>query len=302
MITDFRDFCLWSYVVVDDIWQHIAPLFRRPGPQPTGCSDSELLTMALVAECRGWDEETEAISQWQEYRDLFPHIPERSRFNRRRRNLAQAFNLLRRMLVQMLDVAYERYCTIDSLPVSAVQFHLVPSSPNDWKAYGASYGKVSSKKQTIFGYKLHLLVTVGGVILDFELAPAHAADLTIGAEILEEHTDRIVIGDKAYVSAPLAAQLKEHNRVHLLTLPRANQRKQLPPAVCRIINQTRQIVETVNSQLTEQLHVERNHAVTFDGLCARLYTKLTAHTLCIYLNRLLGNPEWLQIKRLAFPI
>ena len=44
--------------------------------------------MALVAECRGWDEETEAISQWQEYRDLFPHIPERSRFNRRRRNLA----------------------------------------------------------------------------------------------------------------------------------------------------------------------------------------------------------------------
>ena len=25
-----------------------------------------------------------------------------------------------------------------------------------------------------------------------------------------------------------------------------------------------------------------------------------AHTLCIYLNRLLGNPEWLQIKGLAF--
>jgi hypothetical protein len=37
-------------------------------------------------------------------------------------------------------------------------------------------------------------------------------------------------------------------------------------------------------------------------LCARLYTNLTAHTLCIQLNRLLGNPDWLQIKRLAFPI
>jgi hypothetical protein len=32
-----------------------------------------------------------------------------------------------------------------------------------------------------------------------------------------------------------------------------------------------------------------------------LYTKLTAHTLCIALNRLLGNPDWLRIKRLAFP-
>jgi hypothetical protein len=32
-----------------------------------------------------------------------------------------------------------------------------------------------------------------------------------------------------------------------------------------------------------------------------LYTKLTAHTLCIYLNRLLDNPDWLRIKALAFP-
>jgi hypothetical protein len=40
---------------------------------------------------------------------------------------------------------------------------------------------------------------------------------------------------------------------------------------------------------------------SFWGLCARLYTKLTAHTLCLYLNRLLGNPDWLQIKGLAFP-
>jgi hypothetical protein len=33
----------------------------------------------------------------------------------------------------------------------------------------------------------------------------------------------------------------------------------------------------------------------------RLYTKLTAHTLCLYRNRRLGNPDWLQIKGLAFP-
>ncbi|MHB8748561.1 MAG: IS982 family transposase, partial [Aggregatilineales bacterium] len=37
-------------------------------------------------------------------------------------------------------------------------------------------------------------------------------------------------------------------------------------------------------------------------LCTRLLTKLTAHTLCVYLNRLLGKPNFLQIKALAFPI
>jgi len=36
------------------------------------------------------------------------------------------------------------------------------------------------------------------------------------------------------------------------------------------------------------------------GLCARLYTKLTAYTLCIHINRLLEKPQFLQIKALAF--
>jgi hypothetical protein len=29
---------------------------------------------------------------------------------------------------------------------------------------------------------------------------------------------------------------------------------------------------------------------------------LTAHTLCVYLNRLFGKLDFLQIKSLAFPI
>ncbi|MGH2559409.1 MAG: hypothetical protein ACRDJH_10120 [Thermomicrobiales bacterium] len=42
----------------------------------------------------------------------------------------------------------------------------MPSSPAraDWQAYGATFGYVASKQATIFGYKLHLLVTLGGVI------------------------------------------------------------------------------------------------------------------------------------------
>src|SRR5689334_21309485 len=103
MIHEFDDFCLWSYVVVDDIWQQVSGLFRRPGPQPE-CSDSELLTMALVGECRGWDVETELLSYWRDYRHLFPHIPSQSRFNRRRRALMQGFNLVRRVLLSALDI------------------------------------------------------------------------------------------------------------------------------------------------------------------------------------------------------
>jgi len=299
MIESFDDFCTWMYMIVDDIWQQIAPLFKRPGPKPV-CSDSELITMAIVGECRGWDVETEMLSYWREHQDLFPNIPSQSRFNRRRRNLMLAFNLIRRTVLQMLDLAQDTQCVIDSLPVPVVQFYLVPGSTGDWKAHGAAFGKVSSRSETIFGYKLHLLVTMGGLILDFELAPANATDLQVGFEMLTEHTDLDVLGDKAYISAEKAAQLWQHNRVRLRTVPRRNQKKQLPDHLKRIHNKVRQIIETVNGQLSEQFNIEKNHAHTFWGLCTRLYTKLTAHTLCIYLNRLLGNPDFLQIKALAF--
>ena len=300
MINDFSDFCLWMYVIVDDIWQQIEPLFDRPGPKPR-CSDSELISMALIGECRGWNLETEMLSQWQEYRHLFPNIPSQSRFNRRRRNLMYAFNLIRQVVLKSLDIAQDGQCVIDSLPLPVVQFYLVPGSTGDWRAFEATFGKVPSKKQTIFGFKLHLLITLGGLILDFELAPANVTDLEVGFELLCEHTDLTVLGDKAYISAAKAAELFAYNRIRLVTLPRSNQKVQLPPQQRAFLNGIRQMIETVNHQLSEMFQIEINHAHTFWGLCTRLYTKLTAHTLCIYINRLLGKPEFLQIKYLAFP-
>ena len=302
MIAEFEDFCLWMYVLVDELWPRVAPLCRRPGPAPA-CSDSELVTMVLVGEYRGWDEETELVAAWRARRDLFPCVPERSRFNRRRRALAPAINALRRLTLGLLDLAADRQCALDSLPVPALRFHLVPSSPavGTWKAHGAAFGKVATKKQTIFGYKLQLLVTLNGVILDFLLAPANVNDLEAGAELLAGHRDLLVLGDKGYLSAPVAAALLAEAGLTLLTVPRKNQRAQLPPALAALHTRWRQIVETVNGQLAELFHIEENHAHSFEGLCARLYSKLTAHTLGVYLNRLLGNPDCLHLKALAFP-
>lgn len=300
MIKDFDDFCLYVYVIVDDIWQKIAVFFKRPGPAPE-CSDSELLAMALIGECRGWDVETELLSYWNEHRDLFPMIPSQSRFNRRRRNLREAFKLIQGIILQMLDLAQDRQVLIDSLPVPVVQFHHAPQASLDWLIHQADFGKVSSKKLTIFGYKLHLLVTLNGLIIDFHLAPASCHDLKVAEDILSNHSDLEVFGDKAFISVRIAEELREERRILLRTLPRANQKPTLPKAMRHLHNRVRQIIETVNAQLTEQFNLEKNHAHSFWGLSTRLLTKLTAHTLSIYINRLLGNPEYLQIKSLAFP-
>ncbi len=298
----FEDLCLWTYCLVDELWTQIAPRCRRPGPPPV-CSDPELVTMALVGEAKGWDQETDLLSEWGAHRDLFPRQPSRTRFNRRRRALQGAINELRRLLLTLLDLAQDRQCVLDALPIPVIRFHLVAGANHaDWQAYAARFGKVPAKKVTIFGYKLYLLVTLNGVILDFVLAPANVLELHAGVELLEEHTDLDAVGDKAFISKPLATRLWEENRVRLITLPRRNQRRQVPKPLRRLVNAARQIIETVTSQLAEQFAIEVNHAQSFWGLTARLLTKLTAHTLCVYLNRLLGKPDVLQIKALAFPI
>jgi hypothetical protein len=301
MITSFEDLCLWTYVLVDDLWTRIAPACARPGPAPR-CSDAELITMALVGECKGWDEETVLLSEWARHRDLIPHQPTRTRFNRRRRQLQGAINQVRRLLLRLFDFARDRQCVLDSLPIPVIRFHLVPDGARSyWEGYEARFGKVPSKKVTIFGYKLYLLVTLNGVILDFALAPANVLELQAGTELLEEHVDLDVLGDKAFVSAPIQARLATENGLRLLVLPRRNQRRRMPAEAQRALNAARQVAETVNGQLAEQFGVEVNHAQSFWGLTARLITKLTAHTVSVYLNRLLGHPDVLHIKALAFP-
>jgi len=299
MIADFEDFVTWMFVTIDDLWQNIAPMDDRPGPDPTSCSDSELITIAMVSECRGWDRETHLMVEWEPYRSRFPRFPERSRFNRRRRNLRFAINHIRPLITDGVDVAQDAYGVIDGLPLPVMEFHLAPQRSRDWDANGATFGSCASKKKTSFGYRLNLVTTSGGVILDFERTSANADARDAAEDLLPLHPGRTYLGDKGDVSADLVARLRDHG-VELITLRRENQHDQLPDAMKRLVTRFRKIIETVNGQLTEQFNIEHNYAHSFWGLCARLSTKLSAHTLCIYLNRRLGNPEWLKIKGLAF--
>ena len=149
MIDNFDDFCLWMYVMIDDLWPQIEPLFKRPGPR-SACSDSELLTMALVGECGEWDTETTMLSQWREHRDLFPHIPSQSRFNRRRRALQDAFSLIRQIVLRQLDLSADGQAVIDSMPLPVVKFHF----PCAWSKTSAFRRIASARKSDTIRAKM----------------------------------------------------------------------------------------------------------------------------------------------------
>ena len=293
MIQTFAELCTYVYVIVDELYQVVAaPHDHRPGER-SDFSDSEVIALTLVAELVGADKESRFLAYVRRnHLALFPRLPERSRFNRRRRALTEVTNRIRGALMQLVlgQLAPEEreLCVLDSLPVPVVGFHHARGS-HRW--YGeASYGYVASKRVTIFGYKLHLLITASGLILDFVLAPAHHADGALAEQLLLDKHRLTALGDKAYLNAALQHLLAWRNDLVLLTPTRANQRAQLPAALTRAISHFRQAIETVNSQLAGQFRIERNWAKCVSGLCARIQAKLTAHTLGVYLNCRLGRP------------
>jgi hypothetical protein len=152
----------------------------------------------------------------------------------------QGLNLVRKVVLGSLDVAADRQTCIDSMPIPVVNCYYAPAprAASEWKTRGARFGRVASKRKVIFGYKLHMLVTLGGVILDFEMAPANLTDLAVGQELLQRHHDLDAVADKGYISyiEPVAQELMQGNNI------------------------------------------------------------------CLFINRALGKPHFLQIKQLAFPI
>ena len=58
------------------------------------------------------------------------------------------------------------------------------------------------------------------------------------------------------------------------------------------------VIETLNSQLAGQFHVERNCTTCLSGICARVQTKPAVNTLGSFLNPE-GRPALLALKSRA---
>ena len=293
MRADFADLCTYVYGLTDEAYQAVAaPFDARPGPR-SPFTDSALIALTIAAALLGLDAETRFLAYVRRnHAALFPLLPERSRYNRRRRQLVEVTNRIRGgitgRLWRVLAAEGRDLCVVDSVPVPVVGYHHAAGEHRWWGE--ADFGRVPSKKQHLYGFKLHLLIAHSGLVLDFALAPANHHDGALAAQLLEDKAGLTVLGDTGYRNGPLQDQLAARHDLTLLTPRRKNQLPQLPTALTAAINHFRQIIETVNSQLVGQLNRQRNRAKSVSGLCARVQAKLAAHTVGLYLNYLLNRP------------
>ena len=301
-IQNFEDFILVVFVLIDDLYQTYAPVsvIQRRNVEQAKLSDSEIITISICGELFGIDSEKAWFSFVKKnYKHLFPRIGSRSRFNRTRRALLPMTEWLREKLLSECSMSYSQYFIIDSFPLKVCKFgraHFCKTFRWD----GADYGKCPSKKETYFGYKVHAMITLEGFITTFEITPASVDDREGLRDLTDGLSDITILGDKGYVGEHLLEEQKEQG-ICLMSLKRSNSKRNWPNSVKQLIFRLRRRVETVFSQLSEQLNAERVLAKSFQGLCTRLVNKILAHNLCMVMQLLFGNTfELGQIKQLIF--
>ena len=290
------------FTIVDDTMKGSAMIqqaLKRPGPAPH-LSDSEVITLALYQELIGEPREDHFFRlHHASLRPFFPGLNERSRYNRRKRDLCSAILAVRTSLQPVLDAfALEETAVIDSAPVPCVGYKR-GKGPSEFVG-SASYGICSSKAMKYFGYKLHSVVSLTGLIMGFLLTPANCYDNQPVVELLDSfsHHLQCLLGDGAYNDATLESYLQQSRSLHLLSPAKSNQAPKRSSSAQKQLNRLRLICETVNAQLQEQLHLSKHYAKSTWGLMTRLATKITAHTVGMRLNTLLGRPA-LQLAALA---
>ena len=152
----------------------------RPGPI-SRCPDSDIICITWLLELIGKDSENAGYKLIKaELSDLFLNLPERSRFNRRRRNLWYASEKLKRILIKFLP--YDGTFIVDSFPIPICDFKRAPASTSPLKCADATgtlatYGKCATKGlDTFFGFRGSVITTSYGLPVDFAIATADTDD------------------------------------------------------------------------------------------------------------------------------
>lgn len=293
-----EDMFLLVFCFIDDLYnEHVPALIRRRSQyERIECSDSEVLTLSVMQEALSMDSEESFLRFVRKnYLPLFPLLPSRDRYNRRRRALMETSLVLFRQLAAFFR-ARAQYLIVDSAPVETAAF--VRSQSASASMPEAAYGFIPSKKRYFFGFRLHGLVSHEGGVVDFVLSPADVDERTVAQVLLASYRGHEILGDNGYAGAPMQLSANRHG-YGLYVSPRQSQRPKTVEQARwrRWLRSKRDMVETVFAMLADQFKLETTRALSLLGLKARMAAKLLAFNLSLYVNHHLGR-DLLAVKSL----
>ena len=246
-------------------------------------SDLEVVALNMASEAVGIDSESLLFANLQEYRVEIPNLISRRQYNDRRKITSSLCNAIRERMVAEMDGGEDYFC-IDSKPIEVCRIarsKRCSMGKKDFsKAPGVGY--CASQSMYYYGYKLHAVCGLSGVIHSFDLTKASVHDIHYLKDVKVDYSNCTVIGDRGYISAQVQLDLFETANIRLEVPYRCNQKEWKPtfPAFAK----ARKRIETLFSQLCDQFMIIRNYAKDTDGLFARIIGKISALTILQYIN------------------
>lgn len=120
----------------------------------------------------------------------------------------------------------------------------------------ADIGYNATKKMPFYSFKVHMLVSADGVVLNYEVTPASVSDVTAAPELLAQCSEPVVLADVGYVGK-LLQRVTARDGIRFWTPDRSNM-KGAKQHNDRKLKALRRTIESRFAVLTQQYGVENN--------------------------------------------
>lgn len=190
-------------------------------------SDLEVIALSLTQETMGYGSECYLSGQLEDYHSKLPHLISRRQYNESRKYTAALCEKIRKRVAEFLDGGGDVFI-IDSKPVKVCQ----PSRGNRntmGKIYpekAPDFGYCATQALYYFGYKLHAVCGVSGVIHSYEMTKASVHDIKYLNDVGQYYFAYTIIDDKAYLSAEIQYNLFKRTNIQI-EVPYRYNKKQL---------------------------------------------------------------------------
>ena len=188
---------------------------KRRGVVPR-FSDLEVISLSLTAETLSIDSENNLFNRLTEYKTLFPNMISRRQFNDRRKITGELCEIIRKRIADSID-GEEKYFCIDSKPIEVCR----PVRAKRCRMGKCNYEKApnigycASQNRYYYGYKLHAICGLSGVIHSFDMTKAGVHDINYLQDVKYEYHNCSIFGDRGYIGANVQLDLFETANIKL---------------------------------------------------------------------------------------
>lgn len=280
MLADLDLLLIAVFCTADDL------LPKRAGNAKRMLTDAEVVTLCVAQAMMGIPSDERFLKAARKRLiHLFPVLPKRSGYLKRRQQLSDEIEALIGEFARDSPGFHDDLLLVDSTPIECARS--VETTRRSQLADAADYGYCTSHSRYFWGFRLHGLFALDGTPRALALTSPKASEREVCLALLErcQRTGRLtVIGDKGYAGRELERSAANLNAT--IIRPHRKDEPTSGPHLAPI----RQRIESIFQTCKDLLTLERHGARTLHGLRTRISTRFLTLAAAISLNHRLGRP------------